>query len=125
VRIQGGNVKQILNPTELPLSSQRVVWKSKKKGFITQIDTEAIGHILIELGGGRKKASDTVDPRVGMIFHKKLGSRVSVGDPLVTVFVPKNKSGNDLEVISHLFQDAIQVKGTRKAVPRLISEQIR
>jgi pyrimidine-nucleoside phosphorylase len=49
------------------------------------VNTESIGVASMMLGGGRKKASDTVDPRVGIAVHKRIGDRVDVGDVLVTL----------------------------------------
>jgi pyrimidine-nucleoside phosphorylase len=120
VKIQGGNVSQIENLEKLPLAPRKVTWKAKKRGYLSKIQTETIGKILVELGGGRKKASDQVDPSVGLIFHRKLGSRVQTGDPLVTVFAADRSGLGDLET---LFQDAIEITGARKPVPKLIFEQ--
>jgi pyrimidine-nucleoside phosphorylase len=124
VRAQGGAMEQILEPErKLPQTSSAVIWKAPKRGYLVKMDTEVMGRILVELGGGRKKASDSVDPRVGLIFHKKLGSRVASGEPMVTVNVPEKRgNGPDLELLERQFQEAIEVSSTRKPVPKLIFE---
>ena len=119
VKAQNGSLDQIEHPEKLPHTSRSIVWKAKKRGYITKMDTQVIGQILVELGGGRKKASDSVDPRVGMMFHKKLGARVQSGDPLVTVYVPEKMQMTDLE---QSFYEAVEIRGDRKPVPKLIAE---
>jgi pyrimidine-nucleoside phosphorylase len=121
VKLQGGNTDHIHDvETGLLVAPKQITWKAKKRGYIGKMDTEAIGRILIELGGGRKKASDAVDPSVGFIFHKKLGNRVQQGDPLVTVYAKNETLLDDLEA---LFHDALEITSTRKPVPKLIFEQ--
>jgi thymidine phosphorylase len=44
------------------------------------------GTALAMLGGGREKKEDTIDPGVGLEFHKRIGDRVAAGDTLVTIF---------------------------------------
>ncbi len=117
---QGGDLEQIRNPEKLEISPKKVTWKAAKSGYITRIDTEEIGRILVDLGGGRKKASDPVDPSVGLLFHRKLGSKVAEGDPLVTVHFNEG----DISLLETRFHRALEVKSTRKPVPKLILERI-
>ncbi|MBC7692138.1 MAG: thymidine phosphorylase [Methylotenera sp.] len=122
VKAQGGSLEQILDTKKLPHTSRSLVWKATKRGYITRMDTEVLGKILVELGGGRKKASDSVDPRVGFYFHKKLGARVQSGDPVATVYVAEKMPTELLKELEALFQEAVEIRGERKSVPKLISE---
>jgi thymidine phosphorylase len=54
-------------------------------GYVAAMDTRAIGLTVIALGGGRVRASDTVDPRVGLTTVRPIGARVERGEPLVCV----------------------------------------
>jgi pyrimidine-nucleoside phosphorylase len=121
VKAQGGDVEKMSQPGGLPIASRKVVWKAKKRGYIAKMNTENLGRILVELGGGRKKASDTVDFGVGLVFHKKLGAKVQVGEPLVTVFAQEN---TDLSPLENLYYSSLEVSSTRKPVPKLIFEQL-
>jgi thymidine phosphorylase len=40
---------------------------------------------VVELGGGRRKATDTIDARVGFTQFAQLGQAVQVGEPLAVV----------------------------------------
>jgi len=127
VATQGGDVEFIRNPRKLPRAPTEVTWVAKRRGFVTKMNTEAIGRILVDLGGGRKKATDVIDPGVGMIFHKKLGAKVLPGDPLVTVYAPSPEMMRDKPRFSELeqrFQDAVEITGARKPVPKLIHRRI-
>lgn len=120
VRSQGGDPLKITQSNGLPKAPIQVTWKSKKRGYIGKMNTENIGRILIELGGGRKKANDLINPSVGMIFHKKLGGKIQVGEPLVTVYARHSAGLEDLETQLH---QSLEITGTRQPVPKLVFEQ--
>lgn len=117
---QGGDLNAISNPPFLAYTAPvQTQWTARRSGFIAKMNTENLGRILVELGGGRKKASDQVDPAVGLIFHKKLGARVKAGDAIVTVHSQKT---TELAALEELFQQSIEITSVRKAVPELIFE---
>jgi pyrimidine-nucleoside phosphorylase len=80
------------------------------------MDAREMGLLLVELGGGRKKAEDRVNPGVGMVFHRKLGSKVAVGDPLVTVYAPEG----DMAPLEARFREALTFSPSRPRLPKLI-----
>jgi thymidine phosphorylase len=109
------------NPAKLVVASQKFQVKAKKRSYLTQMDTEAIGKILIELGGGRRRASDLIDPSTGIEFHRKLGSRVQVGEPIATIYAPESANAEELHT---KLIETITFSGTRKAVAKLVLEQV-
>jgi pyrimidine-nucleoside phosphorylase len=119
IAAQGGDLATIDSPLTLPLSKRVLTWKTKRAGYITAMQTDVLGNLLVEMGGGRKKASDPVDPRVGLVFHRKLGARVTEKEVLATVYAPENER-IDLGVLEKRFHEAIEISKTRKAVPKLI-----
>jgi thymidine phosphorylase len=56
-----------------------------RSGWLNSMATRDIGLLVVELGGGRHKASDTVDPRVGFTQFAQIGQRIEVGDVLARV----------------------------------------
>jgi thymidine phosphorylase len=56
-----------------------------RSGWIGGMATRAIGLLIIELGGGRRQASDSVDTRVGFTEFVQVGQRVEAGDVLAVV----------------------------------------
>jgi thymidine phosphorylase len=51
-------------------------------GFVTAIDTRAIGIAVVELGGGRMRAADAIDHSVGFTALAGLGAEVGKDAPL-------------------------------------------
>jgi thymidine phosphorylase len=58
---------------------------ARKSGRIAAIDTRALGLAVIELGGGRRVASDTIDHAVGLTSLAGKGATLSKGDPLAII----------------------------------------
>ncbi len=59
---------------------------AEKSGFVVHIQTDEIGRIVMDWGGGRKKLTDEIDYGVGLYINAKLGDPVNIGDPLVTAY---------------------------------------
>jgi len=57
-----------------------------RAGYVQRIDAETLGLGVIELGGGRKRQTDRIDPAVGIEMLVRIGSQVEVGEPLLRVF---------------------------------------
>jgi pyrimidine-nucleoside phosphorylase len=121
VEFQGGSTRMLHDLSLFPKAAHVVEWKAMKRGFLTKMDNEEIGRMIIDLGGGRKKTSDTIDPSVGFVFHKKLGAKLVPGDSIVTAYLPK---GADVRAWEKRFQAALQIGPQRKAVPKLILETL-
>jgi thymidine phosphorylase len=58
----------------------------ERRGHVAAIDVRALGLAVVELGGGRRRAGDAVDPRVGLDAVRGLGGAVGPGEaPLCLV----------------------------------------
>ena len=62
-----------------------LVVEAPRAGFVQHMDTRGLGVAVIELGGGRRMASDAIDHRVGLADMVGLGQAVQTGTPLCTV----------------------------------------
>ena len=82
-----GGPKNILDNTDSHFDSASVVKPipTIQSGFISQIDTRAVGLAVVELGGGRKKASDAIDHSVGLTHVLGLGEKVETEQTLAFV----------------------------------------
>ena len=56
-----------------------------RAGFVQAIDARAVGLAVVELGGGRRRASDSVDPAVGLTELAGVGTELRAGEPLALV----------------------------------------
>lgn len=122
VSSQGGSLEQILDLKKLPHSSRVLSWRARSLGTINKMNTETMGRILVEMGGGRKKATDSINRGVGLIFHKKLGARVQTGEPIVSVYAPEHWKNSELADLEELFHQSLEISKVRKPVPKLIHE---
>ena len=85
VKAQGGDERAVDDPARLPQSKARRVVAAAKSGFITAIDAYALGVLAIELGAGRTRADQKIDPAAGFELHATVGTRVAKGQPIVTI----------------------------------------
>ena len=85
VEYQGGDLSIFADPTRLPKATVVTCLKAGASGFVAEFDTEAIGRLIVEMGGGRLKKDDVVDPLVGLVFRKKLGEGVRASEILVEI----------------------------------------
>lgn len=85
VKNQGGDVDTVDHPERLPQARIIETVTAPKSGTIHQIHAREVGETSVDIGGGRAKKSDAIDHAVGIVFHHKVGDRVSKGDPLFTL----------------------------------------
>jgi len=69
----------------LPIAPVRRAVLATRSGHVCGTATREIGLLVVELGGGRRQASDAVDHRVGLSEVIALGRRIEVGEPLAVV----------------------------------------
>jgi pyrimidine-nucleoside phosphorylase len=60
--------------------------RSRAAGLVTAIDGERLGLAVVEMGGGRKRQDDQIDPSVGLEMLVRLGDPVQCQQPLIRVF---------------------------------------
>ena len=82
---QGGDPASLDGGLPKAASTHEVL--APRSGFLTAIDTEAVGVAAMILGAGRARKEDNVDPAVGIVLHKVLGERVAAGEPMATLHV--------------------------------------
>jgi thymidine phosphorylase len=69
----------------LPAAPVQRVLRASRAGWVGAMATREIGLLVVELGGGRRRASDAVDHRVGLSDMAAIGRRVEAGDVLAIV----------------------------------------
>lgn len=82
---QGGDVSFVEQPAKHEETKHIVEVKSRAEGFVVGFDTMKIGLLGIELGAGRKKIDDVIDPLAGIVLTKKVGDRVRTGETLAWI----------------------------------------
>ncbi len=116
---QGGDVSYITDKSKLLGKTERFVVTAKKAGFIETIDALAFGVAAMKLGAGRMHKDDSIDLEVGLDLHVKIGDKVEIGDPIVTLY-HHHKGLNDA---IQLIEESYQIGSTKKIV-KLIEDMV-
>ncbi|MBQ9431851.1 MAG: thymidine phosphorylase [Kiritimatiellae bacterium] len=80
---QGGDPAFIDHPERLPQPGAAVEVTAVNGGKVTDVDAEAIGRVVLRLGGGRQQVTDTIDPAAGVDRLVQVGEQVEAGQPLM------------------------------------------
>ena len=119
VKAQGGDVSTLSEPWRYMKADRVIEIQCKKKGYVSEMQSEAIGRLLIALGGGRNAVGQPIDHSVGFFFHKKLGALVRAEDPLVTIF---GNEKTDFAWVEEQIHSMIKITTSKKTAPKLILE---
>jgi pyrimidine-nucleoside phosphorylase len=122
VGLQGGDVGVIDDPRRLAHAHQKVDVTCPADGFIASTQCEQLGVACVVLGGGREKKEDTIDPAVGLEFHKRIGDAVERGEPLCTLHY---NAATRLDEARRLAESAYRIEPEKpKTIPPLIHRVI-
>lgn len=92
-------------PVSLPVTPESA-------GFVSEIDTRAVGVAVVSLGGGRRRASDAIDHAVGLTGIAALGEEVDSHRPLAVVHARDEASA---QAAAAEIRAAMRVGGERPA----------
>lgn len=110
VEAQGGDPHVVDDPAGvLPRAPVELPILASSGGFLAAVDAEALGRASADLGAGRKRKGDPVDPAVGIVFRPK------VGDPLMP--------GEELGRVHARTEDAARAAADRVLAALVISEE--
>jgi thymidine phosphorylase len=105
----------------LPRAPIRRPVQAKAAGVLTACDTRAIGLAVIELGGGRRRVEDAIDPAVGIDGILPLGQMVSTSDPIAVVHAADEAAA---EAAAVLLQKAFQIGQTEGEQAPIVSQRL-
>jgi pyrimidine-nucleoside phosphorylase len=121
IQLQGGDAHVIDDYERLPLARNRKEVISHTNGYLAATNCMEFGIALAMLGGGREQKEDTIDPGVGLEFHKRIGERVAAGETMVTIYYNSNaKLAEAAERIEKSFVFSEQQPPPKKLVRRLV-----
>jgi len=89
VKLQGGDISYIENLSKYPKSKFVDSVKAAKRGYIRSINNYEIGMAALELGAGRLIKDGVIDPKAGIVFHKKIGDQVKKGEVIAELYTDK------------------------------------
>lgn len=85
IQVHRGDARVVDEPCRLPKAPIIKIIAAKQAGYITDINPLELGLAAIELGAGRTRADQNVDPSVGFVLKAVQGDRVEIGSPLIEV----------------------------------------
>lgn len=85
IEAQGGDASALEKMREIHRAPVVTALRAPADGKVAKLDALEIGRLVVELGGGRAKASDAVDFAVGVECLKKQGDPVAAGEPVLLV----------------------------------------
>lgn len=112
VKSQGGKIEDI------KVAPKIFSIKSNKAGYINGINTEGLGEIVKEIGGGREKKDDVIDYGVGIVLSKKVGDHVDKEEEILKIYVNKK----DMEIRKIL--SCFKIEDKKKAKEPLVYDVI-
>ncbi len=124
IQNQNGNAKVTKDYSILDMAPETTQVLAAKTGYIKSFDNKQIGFLCTELGGGRKVKTDKIDFGVGFKFHKKIGSKVKEGEPILTIYHRKNQVEKVQNICETFQKEVIKITKTEVEVPVTIYEVI-
>ncbi len=121
INAQGGDERVIDDYGILPHAEFRFSFTAHKSGFISKILMRQIGNLVRQLGGGRLKKDDVIDPAVGLRFFKWKSSPVEKGERIADAYY-NNKQHKEL--IESTLQSAIEISDSKGEIIPLIRKII-
>ena len=121
VGAQGGDPRVVDDPGLLPQAKVVEIYGATRRGFIAAVEPRAIGRAIIDMGGGRSKMEDPVDPSVGLVITAKPGDWVEPGEPLGTIFA-RDRAG--VELARQALGSAIRIADEAELPLPLISHRV-
>jgi pyrimidine-nucleoside phosphorylase len=121
VSYQQGSLTIFENDTQMPKAPVIREFKSPLSGFVRGFETEGIGRLIVDMGGGRKTKDDIIDPLIGFIFRKKIGEQINAGDTLVEIHARDNAQA---ELAASRLKELIQLGQEKPETPVLIKKRL-
>lgn len=118
---QGGDVSYVDRPDKFPKAHYTISVKSHSSGYVQGFDTMEIGLLGIDLGAGRKRVDDVIDPAAGIVLNKKVGDAVEANETLAVVHTNRK---DVLEVASEHLTACIHIGETRPLPPPLVRDYL-
>jgi pyrimidine-nucleoside phosphorylase len=124
IAAQGGDLRYVDDPTRLPVAPLIAPLPAPRFGYVVRADAREVGYTVVDLGGGRARKEDPVDPAVGVVLTEqgKLGGRVEAGEPLLWVHA---RTQETLDAALIRLANAYSISDEPVAAPPVVHRVIR
>lgn len=106
ISAQGADAKYAEDPELLPKAKYSETLFASTDGYISRVNSEAVGIAAMTLGAGRASKEDVIDHAAGITLLKKTGDSVKAGDAIAVI-----ETNNEQTVVAamSILSDAITV----------------
>ena len=111
---QHGDVSTIDNLDKLPKAKFIEHVLAEKSGWVNSVNAREVGETSVQLGAGREKKGDPIDPAVGIMVYAKIGGAIEAGQTLFEIHA--NNTGKLLQAKERL-KNAIEITQDRVERP--------
>jgi pyrimidine-nucleoside phosphorylase len=119
---QGGEVAAVEDPSRLPQAPIQVALRAPRDGYVQAINGQALGLAVNDLGGGRARKEDLIDPAVGLVLHARVGDALKRDQVLLEVHAA---SEADAARVAPRLIEAYTIGEQVVPAPPLIAEVVR
>ena len=111
---QHGDVSTIDNLDKLPKAKFIEPVLAERSGWVNSVNAREVGETSVQLGAGREKKGDPIDPAVGIMVYAKIGDAIEAGQTLFEIHA--NNTGKLLQAKERL-KNAIEITQDRVERP--------
>lgn len=122
IGVQGGDTRVIEDYSLFKMAAFKKEVSAQETGYISQMDSEKIGSICAQLGGGRKTKEDKIDHGAGITLIKKTGEKVEKGEVIATLYTDKEAT---LAAGEKEFSSAVKITDKKPQEMPLIYEVVK
>ena len=113
IAAQGGDLEDLYRPSQAAYVAEV---RAEKSGFITELPAMEFGLFAMRLGAGRAVKSDELDYETGIVFEKKVGETVEIGEIVAKIYSNEKISQ---ELVTE-FQKNVRIGSESVAVSEIV-----
>ena len=113
IAAQGGDLEDLYRPSQAAYVAEV---KAERSGYITELPAMEFGLFAMRLGAGRAIKSDKLDYETGIVFEKKIGETVEIGEIVAKIYANEKISQ---ELVTE-FQKNVRIGSESVAVSEIV-----
>lgn len=113
IAAQGGDLEDLYRPSQAAYVAEV---RAEQSGFITELPAMEFGLFAMRLGAGRAVKSDRLDYETGIVFEKKVGETVKIGEIVAKIYANEKISQ---ELVTE-FQKNVRIGSESVAVSEIV-----
>lgn len=113
IAAQGGDLEDLYRPSKATYVAEV---RAEQSGYITELPAMEFGLFAMRLGAGRAVKSDELDYETGIVFEKKVGETVEIGEIVAKIYANEKISQ---ELVTE-FQKNVKIGSESVAVSEIV-----